>query len=116
MTTGGGSVSTELTRDEIRETVLHAFGVRLCRWQLEAVVYQLQGRHVVAIAPTGLGKTLPFIVPLLFQRNLLLIIITPLNLLGTQQRRKLESLNIPAIALNAQTLTPEAVKVRQCVV
>lgn len=106
-------VSTSLlpTLQAIRGTVARELGVTLCLWQCEAILKQLLGHHVLVIAATGQGKTIPFFATLLFQLSLILIIITPLNLLGKQQQDKLKSLGIPAIALNHQTATEEAIKV-----
>ncbi|KAI0738168.1 hypothetical protein C8Q80DRAFT_1060062, partial [Daedaleopsis nitida] len=54
-------------------------------WQCHAAIALLKGdRDVVCISGTGSGKTLTFWIPLLFRPNGIQVIITPLNILGTQ--------------------------------
>jgi superfamily II DNA/RNA helicase len=54
--------------EEIRQKTLNAFCVRPCLWQLKVVEAILQGeKHIISIAGTGMGKTLTFWMPLLFQ-------------------------------------------------
>ncbi|KAF8986460.1 hypothetical protein BDQ17DRAFT_1259644, partial [Cyathus striatus] len=58
----------------------------LCLWQINVVQAVLKHNHnVISIAGTGLGKTLTFWMLLLFHpADNILIIITPLNILGKQ--------------------------------
>ncbi|KAG1721898.1 uncharacterized protein EDB91DRAFT_1003178, partial [Suillus paluster] len=56
-----------------------------CLWQIEVVHIILRGdKDVISIAATGSGKTLTFWMPLLFRPQDIQIIVTPLNLLRTQ--------------------------------
>ncbi|TFY60048.1 hypothetical protein EVG20_g7563 [Dentipellis fragilis] len=65
---------------------------------------------IISIAATGDGKTLTFWLPLLFNLNGILIVITALNQLGSQNERELRNLNISAIAIDADNATPETFK------
>ena len=79
------------------------FGKTPCLFQIELCLAQLQGHHVrqdiISIAPTGSGKTLCFLMPLLFNNNKITIIVTALNLLGEQFVRQAEMAGITAIAV-----------------
>ncbi|KZP18846.1 hypothetical protein FIBSPDRAFT_744888 [Athelia psychrophila] len=60
-------------------------GYEPCLWQLRVVEALLKrDEDVVCIAETGGGKTLTFMLPLEFCQDGIMIIITPLNLLGNQ--------------------------------
>ncbi|KAF9514549.1 hypothetical protein BS47DRAFT_1294951 [Hydnum rufescens UP504] len=65
-----------------------------CLFQLRATDAQLNRRDLVVTSPTGSGKTLIFWLPLLFNNNGTIIIITPLNILGAQQRADLATMGI----------------------
>lgn len=66
----------------------------------------LQGsRDVICISGTGSGKTLTFWMPLLFRPQGVQVIITPLNILGTQTQQQLQSYGISAIAIRGETAT-----------
>jgi len=81
-------------------------------WQIQAVHTILKGdQDVVSIAATGSGKTLTFWMPLLFHPQGIQIVVTPLNILGTQNVENLRQLGIHAIALNGETATTENFKV-----
>ena len=68
---------------EIHKNAIKFFGHRPCIWQLKAVETILrQDQDVVCIAGTGLGKTLTFWMPLLFCKDGIQIVVTPLNILG----------------------------------
>ncbi|THU75230.1 hypothetical protein K435DRAFT_612698, partial [Dendrothele bispora CBS 962.96] len=53
-----------------------------CVPQLWSALHQLHGKTVFTIARTGFGKTLTFWLPLIARSNSIMIIVTPLNILG----------------------------------
>ncbi|KAH8087851.1 hypothetical protein BXZ70DRAFT_906862 [Cristinia sonorae] len=92
---------------QIRDTTKQHLGYRPCLWQLKVARATLEGKDVVCVASTGSGKTLPFWMPLLFRIEGIVVVITPLNLLGTQNKSQLEALGISAIALSSATATAQ---------
>ena len=91
---------------QIREKTLSFFKKRPCLWQLKVVEAILKGdRDVTCISGTGSGKTLTFWMPLLFASGIQ-IIVTPLNILGKQNKDNLRKLGIPAVTLTGQTSSP----------
>jgi superfamily II DNA helicase RecQ len=99
------------SRETIRERTEALFGVRPCDFQITDVVAQLEKKHVVTISPTGSGKTLTFWMPLLFNDDGIMILITPLNVLGEQNVDELTRLGIPAVNVTAETATDRLFKV-----
>ena len=53
-------------KEEVQNQVEAAFGVRPCLWQIHVVCAVLAGDNVITIAPTGLGKSLTYWMPLLY--------------------------------------------------
>ena len=54
--------------EQLQTRTQEVFSVRPCLWQLKVVQAILQGdKDFVTIAGTGMGKTLTFWMPLLFQ-------------------------------------------------
>ncbi|KIK90931.1 hypothetical protein PAXRUDRAFT_150798 [Paxillus rubicundulus Ve08.2h10] len=82
------------------------FGVHPCLWQIKATLAILSGKDVICIAGTGMGKTLTFWMPLLFQPNGVQIVVMLLNLLGKQNVASLSKAGIRAVPINAETATP----------
>ncbi|EPQ58923.1 P-loop containing nucleoside triphosphate hydrolase protein, partial [Gloeophyllum trabeum ATCC 11539] len=77
------------TFKRIRDLVQAKLGKRPCLWQMKVALALYEGKKdVVAVAPTGAGKTLSFWIPLLMVledgQDKTGVIITPLNLLGKQ--------------------------------
>ncbi|EPS93325.1 hypothetical protein FOMPIDRAFT_1089147, partial [Fomitopsis schrenkii] len=101
------------TLAEIRAITSTAFRQHPCLWQAEAVQQAVKGdKDMVCIAPTGSGKTLTFWMPLLFRKDGIQIVVTPLNLLGTQNVKELASYGIRACDIaegryRAITVNPE---------
>lgn len=77
------------TIEQIEQRALEFFGYRPCRWQCEVVLATLRGQDVICIAPTGAGKILTFWLPLLFRPKGTVVVITPLNILGVQNQKRL---------------------------
>lgn len=93
------------TYDEIRECTFKHFGRTPCYWQSKVGQLIMAGHDVICVAPTGAGKTLSFWIPLLFRPEGVIVVITPLNILGSQNKSQLEKLGIRAITLNAYMAT-----------
>ncbi|KAI5982404.1 P-loop containing nucleoside triphosphate hydrolase protein [Pisolithus albus] len=95
------------TLSEIQHHVQDKFGIRPCHWQLKVAEALLNGDNdVVCIAGMGLGKTLGFLIPILFCPGGIQIVVTLLNTLGRQNAASLARAGIKAIAINAETATP----------
>jgi superfamily II DNA helicase RecQ len=90
------------------------FGVRPCLWQVKVIQAILQGdKDIVTIAGTGMGKTLTFWMPLLFQPlGSIQIVVTPLNLIGRQKILSLEWAGICVICIFGDSATAENFQVR----
>ena len=100
------------TLDEIREKTLAVFGCDPCRWQSLSCQASLGGDNdIINIAPTGAGKTLTFWMPLLFRKDGIQIVVTPLNILGAQNEAELAKANIHTVAVRADTATPRLFRV-----
>ncbi|KAF7432533.1 hypothetical protein PC9H_004474 [Pleurotus ostreatus] len=63
-------------------------------------------KDVVACAPTGSGKTLSFWIPLIMAQadglKKIMIVVTPLNLLGQQNVNELALAHIRAVSVNSE--------------
>ncbi|KIK76015.1 hypothetical protein PAXRUDRAFT_18508 [Paxillus rubicundulus Ve08.2h10] len=94
----------------MRSVVQDEFGLRPCKWQLQSARYQLESKDVFTVSPTGSGKTLTFWIPLLFNNNRIIIIITPLNILGEKICDEVIQRGFPAINLCAETAMDQAYK------
>lgn len=89
---------------EIRSRTFEAFGKRLCLWQARICEAILQGgQDVISIAGTGMGKTLTFWMPLLFRPQGILLVITPISILGKQNVEILEKAGIHGIFVSRGT-------------
>ncbi|KAF8345005.1 P-loop containing nucleoside triphosphate hydrolase protein [Amanita rubescens] len=94
--------------NEIRSRTLETFGKRPCLWQVRICEAILKGdQDVISIAGTGMGKTLTFWMPLLFRPLGILLVVTPLNILGKQNIETLEKAGIEGIFISARTATEE---------
>jgi superfamily II DNA helicase RecQ len=90
---------------EICSRTREVFGKTPCLFQIELCHAQLRGYYlqqdIISVASTGSGKTLCFLMPLLFNNHKITIIITALNLLGEQFCRQAKGAGISAIAVTA---------------
>jgi superfamily II DNA/RNA helicase len=55
------------------------------QWQLDVAESLLLGIDCEVIAPTGAGKTLPFVLPLLVRPDMVIVILSPLDALELDQ-------------------------------
>ncbi|KAG8939041.1 hypothetical protein FRC04_007117 [Tulasnella sp. 424] len=75
-------------------------------WQLELTLATLWGRDAVVIAPTGAGKSLPIILPLLakdHKEGNWALCLSPLNALQELQVAAFRALGVKAVAVNASS-------------
>ncbi|KAG2145407.1 P-loop containing nucleoside triphosphate hydrolase protein [Suillus bovinus] len=91
------------------KTLIHStFGITPCTWQLQSALHQLEKKNVFTISPTGSGKMFMFWIPLLFNNNGIILIVTPLNILGEKTHNEATTLGFPAYNLSAENATDEA--------
>ena len=99
---------------EIYVKTQEVFGKTPCLFQIELCLAQLRAQYsnqdIISIAPTGSGKTLCFLMPLLFS-NKITIIVTALNLLGEQFSQQAKDAGISAVAVTAANNTRETFQV-----
>ena len=73
---------------EIKNATQKVFSITPCQFQIDLCLAQLQahGNHnnIIAMVATGSGKTLCFLMLLLFNNGKVIIIVMALNLLGEQ--------------------------------
>lgn len=85
--------------DDLRTLTLKKFGKNACNFQLEFAQALLEGKkHVLLQAGCGMGKTLGFWIPLLAKPSGILIIVSPLTLLGNQVGIRAINIDADAIA------------------
>jgi superfamily II DNA helicase RecQ len=96
---------------DLRTEVERKFKIWPCIFQTQAALAQLEQRDCITISPTGSGKTLTFWMPLLFNNNGIMIIVTALNILGDKNVAELEKLDISAVNVTGDSATDELFKV-----
>jgi superfamily II DNA helicase RecQ len=83
--------------------------------QVKIALALYSGKDVIGCAATGAGKTLSFWIPLLMALedglDKMTMVVTPLNLLGKQNVRALESAGLRAVAVSRDNANPETFKV-----
>ncbi|KAF9222327.1 hypothetical protein BS17DRAFT_767951 [Gyrodon lividus] len=79
-------------------------------WQIQSAHAQLERKDVITVSPTGSGKTMMFWIPMLFNASGIMIIITPLNILGEKTEVEGNLFGIPAVNLTAKTATDKIFK------
>jgi superfamily II DNA helicase RecQ len=104
--------TTKWTVDKIRDLTLRRFGKRPCWFQIEVARALYGGKDVVGVAGTGAGKTLSFWIALMMaiddgRPDALVVVVTPLNLLGHQNKTVLHAAGISAVAVDQATLVED---------
>ncbi|KAF7970092.1 hypothetical protein HWV62_25018 [Athelia sp. TMB] len=94
----------------VQDRVEAAFGVRPCLWQVKIVRKILEQDDVVTIARTGGGKSLTYLMPLLYIKHGIVFLIVPLKLLGSQFVEMLAWNGITAVSVTAANATNELFK------
>jgi len=99
---------------EIYIKTQEVFGKTPCLFQIELCLAQLQAQYnnqdIISIAPTGSGKTLCFLMPLLFCDKIT-IIVTALNLLSEQFSQQAKDVGINVVAVTAANNTRKTFEV-----
>jgi superfamily II DNA or RNA helicase len=97
---------------EIRRRTQEVLGYRPCLWQIRVVEAILRhDKDIIAIAATGSGKTLTFWMPLLFRKDGIQVVITPLNILRKQNVESLKAMGIQGITVTAENAHKQTFKV-----
>ena len=97
--------------EEVQREVEERTGTRPCIWQIEVVRMVLDGKDVITIAATGSGKSFPYWIPLLYIKHGIVILVTPLKLLGKQFVDILEKNQLRAVSMTAANATNELFEV-----
>lgn len=101
------------THDELHAELKRWFGFGTFRTGQEAVVRDaLAGRDVLAVMPTGGGKSLCFQLPALLREGVMLVV-SPLIALMQDQVRLLTGMGIPAAYLNSSLSARDAAEVME---
>ncbi|KAK7692968.1 hypothetical protein QCA50_004609 [Cerrena zonata] len=103
------SIGRDWSIAEIRELVMKKFNKRACSFQIKIALALRKGKDVVGIAATGAGKTLSFWIALLMAleegRDSMIVVVTPLNLLGKKNVEELSAAGISAVAIDSKSAT-----------
>ncbi|KAK7041109.1 P-loop containing nucleoside triphosphate hydrolase protein [Favolaschia claudopus] len=105
--TGYDSAST---RRELTRLFESSFKKPPYTWQLDVSEAYLLKLDVILIAGTGSGKTIPFMMPLLLNREKYSLVISPLKILQEEQAKRFEKLGLNAAAVNGDTFSRELQK------
>jgi len=97
--------------EEVQRQVQEVFGFKPCLWQIRVVRAVLVGEDVITITPTGSGKSLTYWIPLLYIKHGIMVVVSPLKLLGTQFAQMLGDNQISAIFITVANATNELFKV-----
>jgi superfamily II DNA helicase RecQ len=96
---------------QLERQVEDKIGIRPCLWQIKVVRMILEQWDVIEIAATGSGKSLPYWMALLFIENGIVVLVTPLKLLGKQFVEVLEKNDLSAISMTASNSNNELFEV-----
>jgi superfamily II DNA helicase RecQ len=69
---------------DVQQKVEQKLGVWPCLWQIQVVRKILEQDDIITIAAMGSGKSLTYWMPLLFIEHGVVVLVTPLKLLGKQ--------------------------------
>lgn len=97
--------------EEVQKQVEAVFGFHPCLWQIRVVRVILNGDDVITIAPTGSGKSMTYWMPLLYIKHGIIVVVTPLKLLGGQFVDVLQGNGISAVSITASNATNELFEV-----
>ena len=97
--------------EEVQGLVEEKLGVRPCLWQIKVVHKILAQDDDITIAATGSGKSSTYWMPLLFIKHGVVVLVTPLKLLGKQFVDILAKNIISAVSITATNATSELFEV-----
>ncbi|KAF8228003.1 hypothetical protein L208DRAFT_1156167, partial [Tricholoma matsutake] len=69
---------------QVQREVEERTGTHPCIWQIKVVCKVLEGSNIIRIAATGSGKTFTYWMTLLYVKHGIVLLVTPLKLLGKQ--------------------------------
>lgn len=102
--------------EDIRNLVTKRFNKRACWFQIRVALALRSGKDVVGIAATGSGKTLSFWILLLMSleegRDSMVVVVTPLNLLGRKTVEELSGVGVKAVAVDSKSANTKLFDVR----
>ncbi|TRM56542.1 P-loop containing nucleoside triphosphate hydrolase protein [Schizophyllum amplum] len=93
----------EATRSDLSSAFRSTWGYEPREWQLDITEALLLGLDSVLIAGTGAGKTMPFMLPLKYDEQRTILVISPLKILQEDQAHRFTVAGIPAVAVNGDT-------------
>ncbi|KAF8064097.1 P-loop containing nucleoside triphosphate hydrolase protein [Lyophyllum atratum] len=103
--------SSEQTRLKLQTLFRERFGKDPYQWQVDVTEALLLGLDCVVIAGTGAGKTMPFMMPLLLDKDKSILIISPLKVLQADQAERFEVMELSAAAVNGDTWSADLQRV-----
>ncbi|KAJ7729256.1 P-loop containing nucleoside triphosphate hydrolase protein [Mycena maculata] len=78
-------------------------GMDAHKWQVDFGKALHLGLDCTMIAGTGMGKTMPFVMPLFVELDKMIIIISPLNALEVDQALRFQKMGLSAVTVNGDT-------------
>ena len=97
--------------EQVQREVEERTGTRPCIWQIKVVRKVLEGGDIITIAATGSGKSLTYWMVLLYIKHGIVVLVTPLKLLGKQFVDVLAKNDLKAVSMTAVNATNELFKV-----
>jgi superfamily II DNA helicase RecQ len=97
--------------EDVQNDIEARFGIRPCLWQIRVVRKILEQDDVITVAATGSGKSLTYWMPLLYVKHGIVVIVTPLKLLGKQFVEVLAENGMSAVSMTAANATNELFEV-----
>ena len=91
--------------EQVQREVEERTGTRPCIWQIQVVRKVLEGGDVITIAATGSGKTFTYWMLLLYIKHGIVLLVTPLKLLGKQFIDVLAKNHLKAVSMTAANAT-----------
>ncbi|KAF8228481.1 P-loop containing nucleoside triphosphate hydrolase protein, partial [Tricholoma matsutake] len=91
--------------EQVQREVEERTGTRPCIWQIKVVCKVLEGNNIITITATGSGKTFTYWMVLLYVKHSIVLLVTPLRLLGTQFVDVLTRNHLKAVSMMAANAT-----------
>jgi superfamily II DNA helicase RecQ len=86
-------------------------GTHLCIWQIKVVCKVLEGSDIITIVVTGSGKSHTYWMVLLYIKHGIVILVTPLKLLGKQFVDVLTKNDLKTVSMTAANTMNKLFKV-----
>ena len=97
--------------EDVQKDVEEKLGFWPCLWQIAVVRKVLEQDDVITIAPTEAGKSWCYFLPLLYVKFGIVLLVTPLKLLGMQFVKNLKQRGINAVSMIASNSSNELFQV-----